>query len=217
MIKISIEMVVGENNKKVWMTIAFMLSLLVIFPGCININCAYVSDSVITGGWIENLSLRNTGSQFFGMEKWCGSVYEINGKYPAHLTVTTLKTLVLTNEEELQRITVEIIKDTFQDRIQINETTKLTGERSLLKKHKTMYMIYDGKDLTKNDKIKIIGEVWNCGTSGISIICIGIAYITNNNNPTKENTENWRKIVMDPDGTIGNFTGEGLIYNVYCH
>jgi hypothetical protein len=218
MIKRSIKMVVGENKKNIWIVITFMLSILVLFSGCININCAYIPDSVNTGGWIENLSLRNTGSQFLGLEKWCGSVYEINSKYPAYLTVTTLKTLVLNDEEELQRITIEIIENTFQDSIQINENTKITGERTLQKTHKTMYMIYNGKDITNNNKIKIIGEVWNCGTSGISIICIGIAYISSNDNPTNENTENWRKIVMDPNGTIGNFTGEeGLIYNIYCH
>jgi len=218
MIKRSIEMIAGENKKHIWITIALMLALLVTFSGCVNISCSYIPDLVITDGWHENLALKNTGSQFLGLEKWCGSVYEINGKYPASLTVTTIKTLILTDEEELQKKTIETIEETFQDSIQLNESTKLTGERTLLKKHKTMYMIYDGIDINRNEKIKIIGEVWNCGTSGTSIICIGIAYITNNGRPTIENTEDWQKIVMDPGGTIGNFTGEeGLIYNVHCH
>ena len=211
-------MIAGENKKHIWMIIALMLVLLVAFSGCVNISCSYIPDLVITDGWHENLALRNTGSQFLGLEKWCGSVYEINGKYPASLTVTTVKTLILTDEEDLQKKTIETIEETFQDSIQLNESTKLTGERTLLKKHKTMYMIYDGIDINRNEKIKIIGEVWNCGTSGTSIICIGIAYITNNGNPTIKNTENWQKIVMDPGGTIGSFTGEeGLIYNVHCH
>jgi hypothetical protein len=210
-------MVAGEK-KHIWITTALMLALLVAFSGCVNISCSYIPDLEITDGWHENLALRNTGSQFLGLEKWCSSVYEINGKYPASLTVTTLKTLILTDEEELQKKTIETVEETFQDSIQLNENTKLTGERTLLKKHKTMYMIYDGIDINNNKKIKIIGEVWNCGTSGSSIICIGIAYITNNESPNIENTENWQKIVMDPIGTIGNFTGErGLIYNVHCH
>ncbi|MCK5261662.1 MAG: hypothetical protein KAJ44_05740, partial [Thermoplasmatales archaeon] len=175
MIKRSIEMIARENKKHIWMTIALMLVLLVAFSGCVNISCSYIPDLVITDGWHENLALRNTGSQFLGLEKWCGSVYEINGKYPASLTVTTIKTLILTDEEELQKKTIETIEETFQDSIQLNESTKLTGERTLLKKHKTMYMIYDGIDINRNEKIKIIGEVWNCGTSGTSIICIGIA------------------------------------------
>ena len=214
-------MVDRENKKHIWMIIALMLVLLVVFSGCISINCAYIPDSVITDGWYENLSLRNTGSQFLGLEKWCGSVYEINGKYPAHLTVTTLKTLVLTDEEELQRKTIEIIEETFQDSIQLNENTTLTGERTLLQTHKTMYMIYDGKDITKNNKIKIIGEVWNCGTPGTSIISIGVAQVTNNAyGDSNINFSVWRKIVMDEIGTfgVGDFQGEdGLIYNVICH
>ena len=189
-------MIAGENKKHIWMIIALMLVLLVAFSGCVNISCSYIPDLVITDGWHENLALRNTGSQFLGLEKWCGSVYEINGKYPASLTVTTIKTLILTDEEELQKKTIETIEETFQDSIQLNESNKLTGERTILKKHKTMYMTYDGIDTNRNEKIKIIGEVWNCGTSGTSIICIGIAYITNNGNPTIKNTENWQKIVM---------------------
>lgn len=210
-------MVAGEK-KHIWIITAFMLVLLVAFSGCVNISCSYIPDLVITDGWYENLALKNTGSQFLGLEKWCGSVYEIKGKYPASLTVTTIKTLILTDEEELQKKTIESIEYTFQDRIRLDESTKLNGEKTILKKHNTMYIIYDGIDINRNEKIKIIGEVWNCGTSGTSIICIGIAYITNNGSPTIENTENWQKIVIDPSGTIGNFTGEGgLIYNVHCH
>lgn len=208
----------GENKKTIWIMITLSLTLLVVFSGCVSIDCAYIPDLIINDGWYENLSLRNTGSQFLGFEKWCGSVYEINGKYPASLTVTTLKTLILTDEEELKKKTIETIEKTFQDSIELNESTKIKGERTLLKNHRSIYMIYQAKDVNKNEKINIIGEVWNCGTSGVSIICIGIAYITNNENPTVENTDNWEKIVMDPGGKIGNFTGDnGLIYNVNCH
>jgi hypothetical protein len=211
-------MAAEEHKKHIWITTVFVITILVAFSGCVNINCSYVPDLVITNGWNENLALRNTGLQFFGLEKWCSSVYEINGKYFASLTLTTIKTLILIDEEELRKKTVETIEEEFQDSIQLNESTKVTGERTLLKKHKTMFIIYDGIDINRNKKIKIIGEVWNCGTSGTSIICIGTAYITNNGNPNIENTEIWQKIVTDPNGTIGNFIGEeGLIYNVHCH
>ncbi|MFW6120439.1 MAG: hypothetical protein ACOC80_06010 [Petrotogales bacterium] len=207
---------VGEIKKQIWILTVLILLLSTTFSGCLDINCAYIPDSVLTGRWYENASLRNTGSQFLGLEKWCGSVYEINGKYPASLTVTTLKTLVLTNEEELEKKTKEAIEETFGDSIQLNES--INGERTLLKKHKTMYVVYDGRYINKNEEVKIIGEVWNCGDSGTSIICMGIVHITNNENPTIQNTDNWQKMVMDPKGTIENFTGEdGLIYNIHCH
>ena len=216
MIKKSIKMIDGENKKQMWVSIFMILLLLVVFSGCVDLTRAYIPDSVIADGWYENIALRNTGSQFLGLEKWCSSTYEINAKYPASLTVTTLKTLILTDEEELQRKITETIEETFQNSIHLNEST--IGERTVLKQHKTMYLIYDGMDFIKEKKVKIIGEVWNCGSSGTSIICIGIAYITNNENPDIENTDNWQKIVMDPSGTIEDFIGEeGLIYNVFCH
>jgi hypothetical protein len=42
--------------------------------------------------------------------------------------------------------------------------------------------VYNGTDNSKNpsEEVKIIGEVWNCATSGTSIICIGVAQITDN-------------------------------------
>jgi len=211
-------MVVGEHKNHILTIIVATFIIIIICSGCISIKCPYIPDVVINNGWYENLSLRNTGTQFLGLEKWCCSVYEINGKYPATLTVTILKTLILTDEKELYKKIIGVIEDTFKDTIKLNESTKLKGSRTLEKNHQTLYILYDGISINKNEKIKIIGEVWNCGNSGISIISLGIAYITHNEDPIIEYTDNWQKIVMDPRGIIGNFTGEeGLIYNIYCH
>ena len=211
-------MAVGERKNYIIPIFTFLFVLLTILTGCISLKCPYIPDLVINEGWYENLSLRNTGTQFLGLEKWCSSVYQINGKYPASLTVTTLKTLILTDEKELYKKTIQTIEDTFKDSMILNESTRIKGTRTVEKNHQTKYIIYDGISIEKNEKMKIIGEVWNCGTSGISIICIGIAYITNNENPNVENTDNWQKMVMDPSGNIENFVGEeGLINNVHCH
>ena len=128
-------MVVGENKKRIWIPIASIFILLVAFSGCVNLTCSYIPDSIVTDGWYENLALRNTGSQFLGLEKWCSSTYEINGNYPASLTVTTIKTLVLTDEKEIKERAIETVEETFQDRIELNIST--TGERTLQKNHKT--------------------------------------------------------------------------------
>ncbi len=211
-------MVVGERKNYILPIIAFLIILLTILTGCISIKCPYIPDLIINEGWYENLSLRNTGTQFLGLEKWCSTVYQINGKYPASLTVTTIKTLILIDEKELYKRIINTMENTFKDSIILNESTRIKGTRTLEKNHQTMYIIYDGISTKKNEKIKIIGEVWNCGDAGISIICIGIAYITNNENPNVENTDNWQKMVIDPSGNIGNSTGEeGLIYNINCH
>ena len=205
-----------ERKKTIWIFITLLLFVFILFSGCVDLTCAYVKEPAVSDGWYENTALRNTGTQFLGLEKWCSSTYEINGKYPASLMVTTLKTLVLTDEEEIQIKTRQTIEETFQNSIQLNEN--ISGERTLQNSHKTMYMLYDGLDVKKNESVKIIGEVWNCGTSGTSVVCIGVAYITDKEVSDVENTENWQKIVMDRSGTIDGFLGiEGLIDNIYCH
>ena len=200
---------------------AILITLIAASSGCLELKSAYVSDSVLTDGWEEDTSLRNSGSQFLGLEKWADATYEISGNYPATLTVTTIKTLVLMDESQLQQKTKETINTTLKESTSLNKSSEVTGERYLLKAHKTMYVIYNGIDNTDNsyEKVKIIGEIWNCATCGTSVICIGVAYLTNNkDNSSSENTENWEKIIMGPDGIIEGSTGEnGLIYNVICH
>jgi len=182
---------------------------------------AYVPDEFLDEGWSENLVERDSGSQFLGLESWYSITYKIDGNYPASLTVTTFKTLVMMNENELRDKTIETIEKALERGIAIDKITELTGERVLKNEHKTMYIIYDGNDTSKDpsEKIKIIGEVWNCGTSGTSIICIGVAQITDNlHNNMELNTTYWGKIVRDENGVINDFIGEdGLIYNVICH
>ena len=205
-----------ERKKTIWIFVTLLLFVFILFSGCVDLTCAYVKESVVSDGWNENTALRNTGIQFLGLEKWCSSTYEINGKYPASLTVTTLKTLVLTDESEIQKKMRQTIEETFQNSIQLTEN--VSGERTLQNNHKTMYILYDGIDTKKDENIKIIGEIWNCATSGTSVICIGIAYVTNKDISNVENTENWQKIVMDSTGTIDGFLGEeGLIDNINCH
>ncbi|MBD3263342.1 hypothetical protein GF374_03105 [Candidatus Woesearchaeota archaeon] len=150
------------------------------------------------------------------MDKWCGSVYEIQGKYPSTLTLTTLKSLVLADEIELFKKTKNTINNTFQDRFNLNINS--TGTREISKGHQSQFITYNGIDIQNNQSIKVIGEVWNCASAGISIICIGFSYITNKEFPEIINIDNWKKIVMDPKGTIDDLVGDkGLIYNINCH
>ena len=201
--------------------ILIIILILVLTSGCLSLTAAYVPDAVLTDGWYENTSLRDTGSQSFGLEKWASATYEIQGDYPASLTVTTMKNLILMDEQELIQRINETISSTLRESITLNENTEITGERALVKGHKTRFMVYDGNETSGNqsNQFKIIGEVWNCGTSGTSIICIGVAQITDYNETTSsEDSTNWEKIVADPAGAINNIQGgSGLIYNVVCH
>ena len=193
---------------------------LLILSGCTGLKSAYVPDDVLTNGWHENLALRSSSIQFFGLDRCSSITYEITGRYPAFLTVTTIKTLVLMDEEELLKQTEEIIRNTLHGSVDINESSKTMGERFVKKGHKTLYIVCDGADIgrKKGEMVRIIGEVWNCGVTGTSIICIGVAYVTNKTSTPNYDDENWKKIVTDPSGSIGGFTGrDGLIYNVVCH
>ena len=208
-------MVVGET-KSHWIVILLIFLTILVSTGCVDLRCSYIPDSILTDGWYENTALRNTGIQTLGLEKWCNIIYEIGGKYPAFLSITTIKTLLMINEKELQNRIIVTIEETFNLELVLSQNS--TGRRMTSTNHQSIYQIYNGIEQEKLAKVKIIGEVWNCGDSGSSIMCIGIAYINNSENPLIDNTENWEKIVMDPSGTIENHTGViGLIYNIRCH
>ena len=201
---------------------SFIVIVLVLYSGCVSLTNAYVSDKVLTDGWYEDIANRDSGTQFLGFERWVSSTYTTNDtEYPAFLTVMTMKTRVVLDNEELQGKIRDIINITIPQTISINDGTKQTGGRYILRAHQTMYMVYDGVDIQANisKNVKIIGEAWNCQTSGTSIVCIGVAYITNMvENTSVEQTRNWKKIVMDDIGSVEKYTGTtGLIANVICH
>lgn len=79
------------------------------------------------------------------------------------------------------------------------------------------------------EEVRIIGEVWNGGDSGMSVICMGMAVVTHHRPFGMRfdwNTASWRKIVADPYGTFSDphsegdekvYGNDGLIYNIVCH
>ena len=213
----------GAGEPRVYAIVAvfviIVIILAVIFSGT-SFSHAYVDTDALTSGWSENPAEREGVSQWFG--GWRSITYSIDGIYPANLTVTTYKTLVLMNEQELQQKTTEAIENAIQQGIVVNNTTTLTGKRLLQNEHTTSYIIYDGTDNSKSpaEQIKIIGEVWNCGTAGVSVVCIGIAQITDNkHNDSTIDTTSWYKIISDAGDTLdidANGT-DGLIDNVICH
>jgi hypothetical protein len=213
----------GRENK-IYLAIAIFIILVVILSliwSSLQLTPAYVPDDFLDYGWSENLFERSTKSYFFGLEKWRTLTYELNGKYPAYLTVTTFKMLVMMNEDDLRYKSIETIEKASQHGIIVNKSTEIVGERILINDHRTMYTLYDGVDTSKNpsENVKIICEVWNCARSGISVICIGVAQITDNQHNNSEiNTTSWAKIVRDDIGIIDGLRGkDGLLFNVKCH
>jgi len=212
----------GSRDNRIYTIIAIFIVIIIIitlfwYLSISPLNVAYIENQFLDDTWSEDLEERDSGSQLLGIEKWASYTYRNNNNsYPAYVTLTSFKLLFLMNEDQLKDETIKTIKKVTNQGVIIDENTKISGERTLNNGHSTMYIIYDGND-SSGEMIKIIGETWNCGVSGTSIICIGFAQVTNN---LVENFSHWTKIVRDKEGTFGleNFQGDdGLIYNVKCH
>ena len=213
----------GSRDNKIYTIIAIFVIIIIIFAVFFSsnkLNEAIIDESVLNDAWVEDIAERDSGSQLFGLEKWVSYTY-INKDdiFPAYVTVTSIKTIFMKSEEDLRDQTLETIKKASKQGIVVDEETKITGERLLNNGHKTMYVVYDSNDTSKepHEKIKIIGETWSCGPSGTSVICIGFAQVTNH---LIINTTYWEKIIKDKKGTFGqgNLIGtDGLLFNVKCH
>ncbi|MFH1101710.1 MAG: hypothetical protein V1726_06720 [Methanobacteriota archaeon] len=218
-------MVRGEQGtnyyRLLYPTISLVCIFIVVCSGCLSVTGAYVPDIVLTDGWYENTSLRNNVAQFLGLEHILSVTYEVPGDYPGSLTVMTLKSLVLLDEDELKEKTQETIAATLKEDIELNWTARLSGERYLQNGHKSLFSVYDGVDtsLTPSEEVSVIGEVWNCPVAGTSVICIGVAYRTHTTTSgVNRDTVSWEKIVTDPMGSIDHLVDTaGLIDNVLCH
>jgi hypothetical protein len=205
----------GERENIIYIIIALIIIIVIIttvFFSTNRLNIAFIEDSLLFDSWYEDIDERKDESKLFGLEKWASFTYKNNNdSYPSYITITSIKLLFMMNEEDLLDKTELTINEASDQGIFIDYDSRISGVRVINNGHKTMYIIYDGNDTTKNpyERIKIIGETWNCANSGTSIICIGFAQVTNNAyNNSKVNTTHWDKIID---------YGDGLIYNVKCH
>jgi len=214
----------GSRDNRIYVIIAVFVIIVIILAVLLSgreLSPARIPHTVWGDDWSEDISERTSDSGLFGLESSASFKYvNNNDSFPAYVTVTTMKTFFMTSEEELNERTIDTIKKASSQGLVIDYNTELTGERFLKKGHKTMYITYNGSNVVNNisEKIMILGESWNCGISGTSVICIGVAWVTNN---SEINASFWEEIVRDKQGTFGikeAFTGsDGLIYNVECH
>ncbi len=217
---------VGLRENKFYLLIALIVLVVIVlavFFSERDFTSAVVPSSYLDSGWYEDISEREMGSSFFGFEGWHSFTYCVNNdSYPAYLTVTTFKTLFMMSESDLRDTVLDtIVESSSEQDIFINMSSKITGERKLKNGHKTMYFVFQGNDSSGNvsEDVMFIGETWNCGNSGTSVICIGFAQISDNLENNSLYFEYWKKIVGDNKGTFGEEfkIGDGLIYNVRCH
>ena len=213
-------------NNRIYIVVAVFIIIVIILTIFLSSNqlfSAKIQDDILGNSWIEDIGERDGGSGFLGLEKWASFTYKNNNlTYSSYVTITSFKTLFIMSEVELKNKMEETIKNSFKQGVSVDLDSKITGERTLNNGHKTLYSVYNG-NYSYNDtieKIKIIGETWNCGVSGTSIFCIGYAQITDNAHGNSDiDLTYWIKILKDGSGTFGlNYKGtEGLLYNVKCH
>ena len=218
--------------------------------GCLEIREAYIDD-VYLSNW--KLIATNETNEFFGLGKWITKEYAYkDNDFPAFLCITTIKTLLLMSENDLKKMVFEdLLKDLEKQGVKVDENSIKEGSRKMGLGHITNYIVCNGsisKEFEKlnllgkkiklffnlkdgimefkaNETVKILAEVWNCKESGVSVICLGVAQITQHGLVfVYENSTAWKEIVGDPYGTFMDpfskeeiYSNDGLVYNVICH
>jgi len=204
--------------------IVIVIIVTILFSGN-KLTEAYIDDNfLVKHGWSEDINDRFYEERLFGLEKQASFNYRIDGDYPSFLTVTSIKTLFMMSEEELLKKTTETIKSESNNlNLILDDNSTISGQRLLDNTHNSLYIIYNGTDnsISPPEKIKIIGETWNCAVSGTSIICIGFSQVSNN---SETSLVNWANIIKNIKGNFvkiynsSDFLGtDGLISNVKCH
>lgn len=224
----------GDGISKVYVAIAVFIIILIIITILFSGNqlvWAIIDDKYLIDGWKDSGDSVSF-DRLFGLEKQGTLTYVVDDNvdelYPAFITVTSIKTLFMMKEGDLLKTTIETIDQAVEDNdIVIDKNTSYSGNRALNSGHKTNFVIFDGNKTYENgtEEIRIIGETWNCGTSGTSVICIGVAQITDNiNNNPDYNYSHWIEIIGDTEGTFVNeynsynfINSNGLIFNIKCN
>ena len=214
--------------------IAIFIVVLILLTALFSTNTlfkAYVEDRFLVNGWLDSGD-RGYSEQLFGLEKQATFKYIVDSgsdeNYTAFLTVTSIKTVFMINEQNLLDKTIETIFNSADARnITINKSSQITSSRFLKNGHNTFFVVFNAThnigDFVEN--VMIIGETWNCAYSGTSIICIGVAQTTEiKNGNNSENFVHWAKITGDEKGTFKEIYSyndyvdpDGLIFNVKCH
>ena len=188
---------------------------IIVLSGCVELKTAYIEPENLPTGWIEVTALKNTVIESFGLEKWSSVTYEYQDTLQGIITISTINTLVLTDENDLLDYVNSTVFSIFKPQGQVLEIEQ--GSRSLITEHTSQYIIYKLENTSRNSTGRLIGEVWNCGVAGTSIMCMGFIIDENPTNHTIENSSLWSQIIGDPIGSIDDAVYEGLIYQIKCH
>ena len=216
------------------LALAFTLS-----AGCVDVSPARIPDKLLEGrggnGWEKNLtaSQDEPDSANMGTAKSQALVYEDKRSeegYPGTMTVSTLRTLLRPTEEKVLDVVQESIREEAESRGVRIEGAPTEGDRKLANGETSHWFVYNGTVQsaggifqTRNARVKIYGEVFECSGTKSVVAVVGLAQITDVRSvggvplPSEADPTTWREIAADPRGSIEGIRGsDGLGYNVLC-
>lgn len=229
----------GGVCRAVRAALASLVVLMVATSGCVDLEPSSIPDRLLEGaggnGWEKNLtaSQREPDSARWGLAKSQTLVYEdkrSDAGYPGTLTVTTLRTLMRPTESDVRDTVQEHIRQEAEARGLRIEGTASTGERRLANAEDSLWFVYNGSVQSsgtlfqsRDARVKIYGEVFECAASKSLVVVVGLAQITDVRRvggvqlPSEEDPTTWREIAADPRGSLEGIRGsDGLAYNVAC-
>lgn len=219
--------------------LALALLALLVTSGCVELSPSRIPDRLLEGqggnGWEKNLtaSQESASSSSWGTAKSQSLVYEDRRSdegYPGTMTVSTLRTLMRPTEESVRDIVQERIREEAESRGVRIEGAPATGERRLANGEDSLWFVYNGTVQsagglfqTRNARVKIYGEVFECTEPKTVVAVVGLAQTTDVRSvsgvplPSEADPTTWREVAADPRGSIEGIRGsDGLGYNVTC-
>lgn len=216
---------------------AALVAALVLAPGCVELSPASLPDRLLEGrggnGWERNATASDAEPRAEGsLGRSQTLVYEDRTStegYDGSLTVTTLRALLRPNEERVRETVQARIREEAEGKGLKVEDEPVTGTRSLKNGETSSWFVYNGSVesatffQSRNARVKIFGEVFQCTQEKTTVITIGLAQTTDVRSignvplPSDADPTTWREIVADPRGSVEGIRGsDGLAYNVAC-
>lgn len=203
--------------------------------GCLKLEAARVPASALVNGWVEDEAQSDAEpeSQSGGLARTQRFAYKDEARddrgYAGTLTVITIRALVTPSGESLLDQVEGRVRDAAEARGIRVDAEAAKGERTLANKAESSWFLYNGTVtaeeglFTRNAKVKILGEAWECRDERTAVVAIALAQVTDARSlggvpfPSNNDPTTWRELVADPAGHIEGVRGSnGLVYNVAC-
>lgn len=212
--------------------VIFLLLSVPLFAGCVGFQQAVVPSASLTDGWKK--VDEGSGERWFGLgAKWAHVTYQVDpprsgpfddGPYPASLQVMSIDTPGRLDREEVsEKLDRQVRENARAQRLDIDNTSKRSGERDLASGVRTIWFTYDARIASGSTlfdagrQARVIGEVWYDEAAGVTVVSVGLAQIQGGGATGQYFVDetHWGRIVADPRGSIGGFRGDdGMIYRV---